>query len=79
MAFWDAWFAPKCEACGTKIVGAEPVLHQDKKLCEKCHAAALAAEAKRLAEVEARRIAEEEARQRLEDGKQFGVDPRSRQ
>ncbi|MCA9491977.1 MAG: hypothetical protein KC621_18720 [Myxococcales bacterium] len=79
MAFWDAWFAPKCEACSAKIVDAEPVMHDGKKLCPSCHAAAMAAEEKRLAEIEARRLAEEEARRKLEDGKQFGVDPRSRQ
>ena len=76
MAFWDSWFAPKCEACGTKIVGAPPHLHDGKKLCDACHGAALELEAKKKAEIEARRVAEEEARARFEQGKQFGVDPR---
>jgi hypothetical protein len=78
MAFWSSWFAPKCEACGEKIVGAEPVAHDGKKICASCHAKALEAAAKKAAEVEARRKAEEEARSRMEGGKQFGVDPRTR-
>ncbi len=76
MAFWDSWFAPKCEACGAKIVGGPPVAHDGKKICATCHEAALAAAAKKAAEIEARRAAEEEARRKLEDGKSFGADKR---
>jgi hypothetical protein len=78
MAFWDSWFAPKCDACGTRIVGAPPVVHDGRRICESCHEAAQALEAKKKAEIEARRLAEEQARQRFEAGKQFGVDPRSK-
>lgn len=78
MAFWDAWFAPRCEGCSEKIVGVAPVEHGGKKLCPTCLEAAQAADRKREAEVEARRVAEEQARAKLEGGKQFGSDPRSR-
>ena len=74
MAFWDSWFAPRCEACGEKIVGAAPVTHDGKKVCGACVAAAAAKQA----EVEARRAAEEAARAKLEGNKAFGTDPRSR-
>lgn len=76
MAFWDSWFAPKCEGCGSKIVGVAPVAHDGKKLCPACHERALEAAAKKQADIEARRLAEEEARRKLEDGKQFGADKR---
>lgn len=74
MAFWDSWFAPKCEACDTKMVGIEPIEDQGKKICPTCHAAIVA---KRKAEAEARRAAEEAARAKLEGGKRFGSDPRA--
>lgn len=78
MAFWDSWFAPKCEGCGAKIVGTPPHVRDGKKLCDACEAKAVEAAAKKAAEIEARRKAEEDARRRFEDGKQFGVDPRSK-
>jgi hypothetical protein len=78
VAFWSSWFAPKCEDCGTAIVGYPPFLEDGRKLCSPCHDKALAAAAKKAAEVEARRLAEEEARQKFEGKKQFGVDPRAK-
>jgi len=78
VAFWSSWFAPKCESCGNKVVGAPPVVHAGQKLCPACHEAAVAAEEKKAAEREARRAAEEAARAKLEGNKQFGVDPRTR-
>ncbi len=78
MAFWSSWFAPACDGCGTKIVGAEPVARDGKKFCAACETARVEAEAKKAAEVEARRKAEEEARARFEQGKSFGVDPRTK-
>jgi DnaJ-class molecular chaperone len=77
VAFWSSWFAPKCEGCQGKIVGHEPLIFDERRLCETCHGKAVQAEAKRKAEVEARRAAEEEARRKFEEGKQFGVDPRT--
>jgi hypothetical protein len=72
MAFWSSWFAPKCGRCGDKIVD-DPVEGSDPAICRPCHDRAAAAEAA----VEARRAAEEEARRKLEEGKTFGVDPRT--
>jgi len=77
MAFWDSWFAPKCDSCGTKIVGQPPIRHEGGSICPTCHEAALAAEAKRKEEADARRAAEEAARARLKEQRRFGTDPRN--
>ncbi len=76
MAFWNSWFAPACDDCGTKITEGKPIAVEGAKICASCHTQREEAEAARLAEVEARRLAEDEARKKFEDRKSFGSDPR---
>ncbi len=77
MAFWDAWFKPKCPDCGTLM--DTQMEFEERKICPDCHKEAVEAQA--LAEQEriARVQAEAEARARLEGGQNWGSDPRFEQ
>ena len=75
MAFWSAWFAPKCPECGTKMTGERRVF-DEREVCVDCHAQLVQAEEQRQRALEERRLAEEAARAKFEQQKSFGGDPR---
>jgi DNA-directed RNA polymerase subunit RPC12/RpoP len=75
MAFWDAWFAPKCSECSEKMTG-ERKPWDDREVCPDCHGKLVTAKAAHDQEVEERRAAEAAAMAKLEGAKSFGGDPR---